>query len=248
MDTNSNRELWPVYLTSPRRWSARVERVRKGVVSRWRRFWLGQGGAGFKGRTATRLGSIGVSKYRGLIPLASIHPKGYIDPSAEIIQVDLRLGEHVFIGERVVIARWWGEGYVQLDERVELNRETILELHKGGSITIGAGSYIQPRCLITSAEQPISIGRRALIASQCAFYSYNHGISAGSRIVDQPLVSRGPIVVEDDVWLGVGVKVMENVTIGAGAVVAAGSVVTRSIPAGAIAGGVPARVLKFRKD
>ena len=53
-------------------------------------------------------------------------------------------------------------------------------------------------------------------------------------------------MIEDDVWLGVGVTVLDGVRIGQGAVIAAGAVVTSSVPAGAIAGGVPARIIGMR--
>lgn len=59
-------------------------------------------------------------------------------------------------------------------------------------------------------------------------------------------LSKGPIVVEDDVWLGFRVTVLSGVTIGRGAVVAAGSVVTKDVPPYAIVGGVPAKVIKYR--
>jgi acetyltransferase-like isoleucine patch superfamily enzyme len=54
-------------------------------------------------------------------------------------------------------------------------------------------------------------------------------------------------VLEDDVWLGVNVAVMDGVTIGQGAIVGAGAVVTKDIPPYAIAGGVPARLIGVRK-
>ena len=60
--------------------------------------------------------------------------------------------------------------------------------------------------------------------------------------------TKGGIVIGDDAWLGVGVIVLDGVKIGKGAVVGAGSVVTRDIPDGAIATGVPARVVKMRRD
>jgi acetyltransferase-like isoleucine patch superfamily enzyme len=63
---------------------------------------------------------------------------------------------------------------------------------------------------------------------------------------EQPLTSRGDIVLEDDVWLGANVVVLDGVTIGRGAIVGAGAVVTQSIPPYAIAGGVPARVIRYR--
>lgn len=58
----------------------------------------------------------------------------------------------------------------------------------------------------------------------------------------------GPIIIEDDVWLGYGVIVLSGVRIGRGAIIGAGSVVTKDVPAGAIAVGMPARVMRMRAD
>ena len=58
--------------------------------------------------------------------------------------------------------------------------------------------------------------------------------------------THGPIVLEDDVWLGFRATVMSGVTIGKGAVVAAGAVVTKDVPPYAIVGGVPAKIIKYR--
>lgn len=60
--------------------------------------------------------------------------------------------------------------------------------------------------------------------------------------------SKGDIVIEDDVWIGYGATIMSGVHIGKGAIVAAGAVVTRSVPEYAIVGGIPARVIKYRFD
>lgn len=60
--------------------------------------------------------------------------------------------------------------------------------------------------------------------------------------------SKGDITVDDDVWMGYGVTVMSGVHIGKGAVVASGAVVTKDIPAYAIAGGMPAKVIRYRFD
>ena len=61
-------------------------------------------------------------------------------------------------------------------------------------------------------------------------------------------MSKGPIIIEDEVWLGYGVMVLSGVRIGRGAVVGAGSVVTKDVPAGAIAVGVPACVMRMRES
>jgi acetyltransferase-like isoleucine patch superfamily enzyme len=62
------------------------------------------------------------------------------------------------------------------------------------------------------------------------------------------LQSKGSIVIGDEAWLGFGVIVLGGVRIGEGAVIGAGSVVTQDVPDGAIAMGVPARVVKMRSD
>ena len=227
----------------------------------WIRFWLGFGGRGLFGRLATRIGSIGIDAYRGRYVMARLSPRGYFAPSAEVINVEVRCGKHVFVGERVLIARWPGSGKrsgpaaqditeepgcVELSDHVHINRETHLEVLDGGAIKVGAGTSIQTRCLLLSGVEPILIGPRVQIAPLCAFFSYDHGMAAGERMDTQPLTSKGPIVIEEDAWLGVGVTVLSGVTIGRGAVVGAGSVVTRDVPPRAIAAGPPARVLKYR--
>ena len=211
-------------------------------------FWLNHAGYGFWGKIGSRLASIGVAGYRRRYDLAYMTAKGYIHPQAEIIDVDLRLGANVFIGERAVIARWKGDGFVELRDRVVINRDCSLEVVEGGSITIGPQVGIENGCVFFSALQPIIIRPRAEIAPYCCFYSYDHGVAPDKDIYDQPLTSKGPIIVEEDAWLGVGVTVLSGVTIGRGAVVGAGSVVARDIPAGAIAVGTPARVVKHRSE
>jgi len=186
--------------------------------------------------------------FRRRYALAHLTPKGYIHPDAEIIDIDLRLGKNVFIGERVVVARWKGDGFVELRDRVTINRDCTLEVIEGGSIVIGPQVGIENGCTFFSALQPIIIRERAEIAPYCAFYSYDHGTAPDKPIYQQALTSKGPIVVEEDAWLGVGVTVLSGVRIGRGAVVGAGSVVARDIPDGAIAIGTPARVVKYRSD
>jgi acetyltransferase-like isoleucine patch superfamily enzyme len=217
------------------------------LMKRWRVFWLWRAGYGFRGRICSRLAALGVGRYRGQAALAWITPKGYIAHDAEI-DVDLRLGSNVFVGERAVILRSGGKGYVELHDAAQICRDCSLEILEGGSITIGEQVGLQRGCVLVSAVQPISIGRRAEIASYCAFFSYDHGVEPGREIFGQPLTSRGPIVIGEDVWIGNGVTVLSGVTIGQGAVVGAGSVVTHDIPQNAIAVGSPARVIKYRDE
>lgn len=217
------------------------------LVRRWRVFWLWRAGTGFWGRIGSRLASCGVGRYRGQTTLACMTAKGYTAPDAEI-NLKLRRGANVLVGERSVILRSSGDGFVELQDSVQINRDCSLEIFEGGSITIGQQVAIQRGCVLVAAVQPIIIGRRAQIASYCTFFSYDHGIMPGREINAQPLASKGPIIIGEDAWLGTGVTVLSGVTIGRGAVIGAGSVVTCDIPESAIAAGVPARVIKYRGD
>ena len=225
-----------------------MESLAQRFVRRWRVFWLWHAGYGFWGRMGSRRASLGVGPYREQYTLAWTTRKGFIAPSAEIHGLEPRLGEHVFIGERAVIARWGGDGFVELRDRVLINRDTTLEIDKGGSITIGPEVGIERGCVLYAGVQPITIRRHAEIAAYCSFFSYDHGMAPGAEIFGQPLSSKGPIVIDEDAWLGTGVTVLSGVTIGRGAVVGAGSVVTRDVPPGAIAVGVPAKVVKHRDE
>jgi tetrahydrodipicolinate N-succinyltransferase len=93
------------------------------------------------------------------------------------------------------------------------------------------------------ATRRISIGRNCLIAANVTILdSDGHGVSVADRDVHNP-VSR-PVRVDDDVWIGANAIVLKGVTIGRGAIVAAGSVVTRDVPAMTLVGGNPAQVIK----
>jgi acetyltransferase-like isoleucine patch superfamily enzyme len=99
-----------------------------------------------------------------------------------------------------------------------------------------------------NVRQRVEIGEDCLIASGCKFIDHDHGSSRldvpMSRQADGP---EAAITLGPDVWLGVNVVVLKGVTIGRGAIVAAGAVVTQSIPEYEIWGGVPARKLRQRR-
>jgi acetyltransferase-like isoleucine patch superfamily enzyme len=198
------------------------------------------------GRVAARLAAWVVPPYKGRCLLAQQNVKGYISPRATIHHSDLRLGEHVYIGDGVVIYQDRDGGPVILAERVHLHDDIVIEIGPGGSLTIGARTHIQPRCQITAYESGIEIGQGVQIAPYCAFYSYDHGMAPGIPMSRQSLHAKGPIIVDNDAWLGVGVIVLSGIRIGKGAVVGAGAVVTHDVPDGAVVAGVPASIVKMR--
>lgn len=94
----------------------------------------------------------------------------------------------------------------------------------------------------------LSIGDNTRIAHGCSIVSEDHGYeSVEIPIYKQKKVKR-KVVIEEDVWLGAGVKVLKGVRIGKGSIVGAGAVVTRDLPSFSIAVGVPAEVIKRRVD
>lgn len=205
-------------------------------------------GTGFVGRVATWIAGWLCDPFYGRIRLANLYCKGYAAPSARIHHGRIVRGRHVFLDDRVLIFEDTGGGEMRLGDEVRICRDSILQTGAGGAITIGDRTFIQPRCQFSAYKGSIHVGHDVQVAPGCAFYPYDHGTEPGRRISDQPLTSCGDIVVGDDAWIGTGVIVLAGVRIGQGAVVGAGSVVTRDIPDNGIAYGNPARVQRVRDD
>ncbi|OWV77645.1 transferase [Rhizobium sp. R634] len=111
-------------------------------------------------------------------------------------------------------------------------------------VFIGNNTVIGRRNIIT-AKNRISIGSDVLIGSDVQIIDHSHGVRRDTPIRLQK-AEIGFVEIGDDVWIGVGARVLMNVTIGKGAVIGANSVVTSDIPEYAIAVGSPAKVVKYR--
>lgn len=137
-------------------------------------------------------------------------------------------------------------GRIILRSRVLLDRGISLEA-LGGCLEIGEQTCIGPyTCMAGPGD--IRIGKNCMIASHVSIYANNHIFTdIHTPIGDQGLSCAG-IVIEDDCWLGTGVRVLDGVTIGHGSVVGAGAVVTKSLPPFSVAVGVPAKVMYKRSN
>lgn len=118
------------------------------------------------------------------------------------------------------------------------------------SIRIGRDVIVNDDVHIAAVEE-VTIGDDVLIASRVFISDHGHGRYGRGASSDPAVPPRlrevagaGPVAIGDRVWIGEMVAVLSGVTIGDGSVIGAGSVVTRDIPAGCIAAGVPARVIK----
>jgi maltose O-acetyltransferase len=112
-------------------------------------------------------------------------------------------------------------------------------VHHPEGLRIGDQVDIGEFCVLR-ASGGVTIGDRVLIAAQSMITTRGHP-RGGPRY---DVVEDAPVVIEDDVWIGGQATVLPGVTIGRGAIVAAGAVVTRDVPPGSIVAGVPAVVIE----
>ena len=136
----------------------------------------------------------------------------------------------------------YDKGTVVLKNRNNIERGTLIS-GDAGKITLN-GCYINRNCTIVSQNE-ISIGRGVTIGPNVCIYDHDHNLKFLLDKKLSPIVS-APVVVEEKVWIAANATILKGVRIGKGAVVAAGSVVTKDVPPYAIVGGVPAKVIKMR--
>ncbi len=115
------------------------------------------------------------------------------------------------------------------------------EIGTGAEVRIGNGTYINYSSVIV-AEKSVTIGRDCQIAWDVVIMDSDLHPVPGKGKEDLP------VVIEDRVWIGCRSIILKGVRIGRGAIIAAGSVVTKDVPPFSIAAGVPARVIRTRQD
>lgn len=144
-----------------------------------------------------------------------------------------------------------GPGEIYVGDRVVIgNRQTWvvgLKVYDDARLVIGHDTTINYQTLISCARS-VTIGNHCRLAGEIKIFDNNsHPTDYRARRVDGGRMSAedvAPVVIEDDVWIGTGALVMKGVRIERGAIVAAGAVVTKSVPAFSVAAGNPARVVK----
>lgn len=162
----------------------------------------------------------------------------------------LTVGDYVSIGDYSLL-HCLSEAGVKMGCHTSIDRN--LWLHCGGGsapnghgfFSIGDHSYIGCNAVM-GAGGGITIGNHVLIGQCVNIHSENHIFADPNRLIMEQGVSYQGVIVEDDVWIGSKATILDGVTIGKGSVVAAGAVVTRSVPPYTIVGGVPAKEIKTR--
>lgn len=120
------------------------------------------------------------------------------------------------------------------------------------NLSVGDHTSIPKGSVFYCTDAPLTIGKKVIFGPHPTIITGDHRIDIKGRYIidvtrEEKLPGNDmPVVIEDDVWVGANVTILKGVTVGRGSVIAAGAVVTRSVPPYSIAGGVPAKVIGKR--
>jgi acetyltransferase-like isoleucine patch superfamily enzyme len=137
-------------------------------------------------------------------------------------------------------------GEISIGRDTLIDRGVILRAY-GGVIQLGSQCRVNPY-VVLYGDGGLVIGNGVRIAAHAVLVAANHIYSDPNRFIFEQGETRLGINIEDDVWLGAGVRVLDGVTIRKGTVVGAGAVVTKSTEPYDVVVGVPAKKLRSRKD
>lgn len=152
------------------------------------------------------------------------------------------VGAKTRLGPRLRLDR---PGQLSIGAECEFESDVWIKIVCDGThVEIGDSTFVGRGAEIDAAHRVV-IGRHVLLAPGVFVTDHQHQLTLGRRIDVQGCWA-APVVIEDDVWLGVRSVVLPGVRIGQGAVVGAAAVVTHDVPANAIVAGIPARVIRFR--
>jgi acetyltransferase-like isoleucine patch superfamily enzyme len=133
------------------------------------------------------------------------------------------------------------------DARVECVQFTGIATGFHG-LTLGAGAFVGGGCVIDLTDR-VTIGDRAAVSPGCVLVTHaDPGSMTGNQLSARYPRKTAPIVIAEDAWIGAQATILCGVIVGAAAVVGAGAVVLRDVPAGTIALGVPASVRAWPAD
>jgi acetyltransferase-like isoleucine patch superfamily enzyme len=157
--------------------------------------------------------------------------------------------------------RWRSDGPFFLGRRLELKVEPRGVIRFGRFVWIGDGTKIRchegiveigdktvmgQECTI-SAYQRVRIGDECVIADRAMFIDFDHGMVEVERPIRRQGIYKRDVEVGNNVWIGYGACILRGVSVGDNSVIGTNSVVTKDIPANAVVGGIPARIIRMRE-
>ena len=137
---------------------------------------------------------------------------------------------------------------ITIGQGVNIGAFTVVFVTDNSKLQIGEKTYIGEQNNIRAAGGDIIIGKKCLISQQVSIIGSNHIYLKDIPIQEQnDDIENGGVEIGDDVWIGCGSQIMAGVKIGNGAVIAAGSVVTKDVPDNTVVAGIPAKFIKHRE-
>jgi acetyltransferase-like isoleucine patch superfamily enzyme len=195
-----------------------------------------------------RLPTIAAAILRGIVYRTVL---GGIGTSC-LIEEDVRLQvpQRIFLGDRVFLGQCaYLDGQVsslRLGSEVHVARFSTLRAGEQG-ILLHDGVGVNTRCYL-DGNGGVEIGANTLLSPGVQIISGNHIFQDRNTLIRNQGTQYGKVTIGSDCWIGTNVIILPGVTIGNGAVLAAGAVVTKDVPEFAIALGVPARVTGYRGE
>ena len=136
------------------------------------------------------------------------------------------------------------EGRVELGRWSWVGHGTKIRCHEG-VVSIGAKTVLGQECTI-SAYRHVSIGRECVIADRVMMIDFDHGAAEVERPIREQGIYKREVKVGHNVWIGYGACILRGVRVGDNAIIGTSAVVTSDVPANAVVGGVPARLIRMR--
>jgi acetyltransferase-like isoleucine patch superfamily enzyme len=136
-------------------------------------------------------------------------------------------------------------GEIRFGRFVWIGDGTKIRCHEG-IVEIGAKTVMGQECTI-SAYQRVRIGDECVIADRAMFIDFDHGMVEVERPIRKQGIYKRDVEVGNNVWIGYGACVLRGVSVGDNSVIGTNSVVTKDVPANAVVGGIPARIIRMRE-
>jgi acetyltransferase-like isoleucine patch superfamily enzyme len=136
-------------------------------------------------------------------------------------------------------------GRVRFGRFVWIGDGTKIRCHEG-EVIIGDKTVLGQECTI-SAYKHVRIGEQCVIADRAMFIDFDHGTVEVERTIREQGIYKRDVDVGSNVWIGYGACVLRGVQVGDNAVIGTNSVVTADVPANAVVGGIPAKVIRMRE-
>ena len=156
----------------------------------------------------------------------------------------LRLDGLAFIGPRCTL-QVGRNAVLELGRWTWIGHGCKIRCHEG-VVSIGAKSVMGQECTI-SAFQHVSIGRECVIADRVMMIDFDHGTAEVERPIRLQGIYKRDVRLANNVWVGYGACILRGCAVGDNAVVGTNAVVTKDVPANAVVGGVPARLIRMRE-